>query len=490
MSAYRALTLAGLVAAQAARTPDALAIAFDGDQWTYRRFAARVAQVANFAASRGISAGDRVLLCAPNSPEYLAVVLGVSSLGAAVATPNPQLSQPELDAVSDDCIPRLAFLDDRRDLPGIATIRCGTELDCLLDAASDHAVDCGIDETATFAIAYTSGTTGLPKGVMLSHRSRALTAMAAAIEYRCFGPGHRFLGITPLCHGAGFAYAVANLLLGGTLELERDYDTDRVIQRLAGDALTGIFVVPTILRRLLDAGLVTGPRLSAIICNAAALAQPLKERAVAALGDGLLHETYGSTEAGIVANLQPVDQLTTSNSVGRPFLGVEVSLRAADGCEVATGLPGELFARGPYGFNGYLNRPDATAEAVHDNWVTVGDIAIRDERGFLHIVDRKGDLIITGGLNVYPREIETVLLACPGVADAAVIGIADPEWGERIHAVVVRMPGSAVAIDALDLACAAHLASYKRPKTIAFVDMLPRSAAGKLMRRELVAASV
>jgi len=496
VSAYRDLTLAAALYANAGRTPGKVALRYGGREWRYADVARRTAQVANAGLGLGLAAGDRVLLAAPNLAEYFEIVLGLSSVGVEVVTLSPQLAPAELAAIVDDCGPRAAIVHSAQEghtealaAAGVATVRLGADYETLIGRAADRPPAVRVPETATFAITYTSGTTGRPKGVMLPHRSRLLTALAMASEYRCFGPNHRFLAITPLFHGAGFAYAAANLLLGGSVDLEPGVDVERLAARLGEDEITGVFVVPTILRRLSGFSARRGRRLASIICNAAACPQPLKELTVERYGPGLLHETYGSTEAGIVANLLPEDQLATSNSVGRPFLGVEVELRGEDGAPVPDGEVGELFARGSYGFNGYLGRPDATAEAVRDGWITVGDLARRDGDGFLHIVDRKKDMIVTGGVNVYPREVEDVLAGLPGVADVAVAGLPDEEWGERVHAFVVPEPGARPDERAMIEACRARLAPYKVPKAVTILAALPRNAGGKLLRRELRAAA-
>lgn len=485
MNASRPLVLAQAIHANAGRMPHKTALVFGDQDWTYQTLSRRIASVSQAGLAMDLSPGQTVMLTAANSPDYIALVLGLSAVGIAVATPSPQLAPPELARVIEDCKPVLT-LGDGADAPSsIRHITIGEPLDGLLSRAVDRPPDVHTAETDVFAITYTSGTTGAPKGVMLSHRSRALTALAMANEYGCFGHSHRFLAATPLCNGAGFAYALANLLLGGSIELMRKFDLQLFAQRLRAPETTATFVVPTILQRLLAADARAGSNIAGIVCNAAALPQPLKAAAVAHFGAGLLHETYGSTEAGIVANLQPSEQLTTSNSCGRPFWNVEIELRDEAGAPVPEGATGELHARGPYAFNGYLGRPDATRAAVHDGWITVGDIARFDSSGFLHIVDRKGDMIITGGINVYPREVEIVLLDAPGVAEAAVVGTPSGQWGEAVHAVIVMQPGAAPDEAGLHALCKARLAPFKRPKMFSFMDELPRNGSGKLLRKNL-----
>ena len=323
--------------------------------------------------------------------------------------------------------------------------------------------------------------------MLLSHRSRALTFLAMAGEYGCFGPDDHFLAIAPLCHGAGFAFAAAALAFGGQVTLFDGGDPDRLLRRLSEGDITGVFVVPTHVARLAqlpDATLARHRRhgLKTIISNAAALPQHAKAFAQQQFGAGLLHETYGSTEAGIVTNIRPEDVMRKPGSVGLPFANMEVEIRREDGSIAAPGETGELFARGPTAFSGYWRRPEETAETIREGWITVGDLAMADDEGFITILDRKKDLIISGGINVYPREVETVIGQLPGVREVAVVGLPDREWGERLHAFVVAAD---VAESDVIASCRERLAGFKCPRGVTFVDALPRNAAGKLLKREL-----
>ncbi len=498
-NAVPALTIARSILCAATRAPDKRAICSSSRDLTYGELAARIAQVAAFAAEDAmITRSDRALLIAPNCPEYIELVAGLSANGAAVVTANPMLSPPEILRIIEDCEPKAIWIDPRLDeirealadtgLPVFATRGLDYEASivryhgaALAELAKGE--DC-------FGICYTSGTTGKPKGVMISHRSRVLTIHAMAAEYGCFGPDDHFLALTPLCHGAGFAFAVAPLLFGGTTTLAHELKAPDILARLAKGDITGTFIVPTHAMRFLELGdtacsMVAGHRLKALISNAAAMPQPNKRHLVELFGEGLYHETYGSTEGGIVTNIRPRDQLRKNCSVGTPFPNMEIQLRDDEGNLVTGAGTGELFCRSPYVFSGYLGKPEETKAALHDGWLTVGDIAHRDEEGFYHIIDRKSDLIISGGLNVYPREIEQAAQAVPGLVEGAAVGVSDPEWGEAIHYFYVTSGPDNIE-PLLNDAFATNLARYKRPKVLVCIGELPRNAAGKLMRNQLL----
>lgn len=319
---------------------------------------------------------------------------------------------------------------------------------------------------------------------------------AMAGEFGCFGRDDHFLALAPMCHGAGLAFALAPLYQGGRCSLLYSQKPEDILAALAGTGPSGIFVVPTHLNRLYhaDEDLLDRYRgrhsLRTIISNAAALSPVLKAFAVEYFGEGLLHECYGSTEGGIVTNMRPAELLSRPRSVGTAFSNMEIELRREDGSPVPPGEPGELFCRSPFSFNGYLNRAEETASALIDGWVTVGDIATKDEAGFITITDRKKDMIVTGGMNVYPREVELVVEAMPQVLECAVVGQPDEEWGEALHAFIVPEGDGSTTSEAIIEHCRTRLAAYKVPKAVSFLRSLPRNPAGKLVKKELRAKAV
>ena len=490
------LTIGRGIRCAAARVGAKPALVADGETLDYRRLVERMARVANLGLGHlGLKFGDRVALIAPNCLPYVELVAGLSDIGVIVATLSPRLTCAELSAILDDCDPRAIIvhpraaeaLDAARDVPVIVL---GDDYERLLARASDRPTGVAVAETDPFALAYTSGTTGRPKGVLLPHRSRSIMFTAMAAEYRCFGVDDHFLALAPMCHGAGFVFACAALFFGGTTSLFPANDPLAMLDRIGERDISGVFMVPAQFTRLFDLPQADldrrrGHRLTSIISNAAALPLSMKERAIEQFGPGLLHETYGSTEGGIVTNIRPDEQLSYPGSVGRPFPGIEIELRDEAGHACDADEPGELFSRSPASFSGYWQRPEETAAAVVDGWVTVGDVARRDAAGFLTIVDRKKDMVVTGGLNVYPREIENVIAELAAVQDVAVVGRDDREWGETLHAFVVSRHGAMLDDETILKQCRSALAGYKVPRGVTFVAELPRNASGKVLKTRL-----
>jgi long-chain acyl-CoA synthetase len=475
-----ALTIGNILRVAAGRDPEKIAVCSGRTALSYRELVQRAARLTNAIRAMGIAAGGRVAIVAPACTEYFELVAGISDAGLIAVTLAPNLTGAELDDILSDCAPALMILANDVDPRGSPAICLGEEYERWIARGADTLHPQDIDERSSFAASYTSGTTGTPKAVLLSHRSRALTAIAAASEYGCFGADERFLSMTPLHHGAGLAYPLANLLLGGTVELMPRFDAEAAMTRIGSGDVTATFVVPTMLQRMLDVGGGRGG-LNGIICNATACPQPLKERAIETLGEGLLHESYGATELGIVTNIRPAEHRRKPGSVGRSFPLGAIELRGQDGRAVNAGQVGELFCRSPYLFNGYLNRPEETAECLSDGWGTVGDLATHDADGFIKIVGRKKDMIISGGINVYPSEIEAVLARIPGVSDVAAIGLPDAEWGERVHAFIVGETNETSVF----AAAAKALSPHKRPKSVSFLSELPRNASGKVLKKDL-----
>lgn len=497
--AFLPMTFGAALRAAAGRWPEKVALHMDGAELSYARLAARAAALRDAALALGLGPGDRAAIVARNCTEYFEAAAGLPDAGVALATINSRLAPAELSAALDDCGARLVIADEASAAalgsvtlaaaPRIVTL--GADYEALLAAAPSPAALPPVAEWDVWTIPYTSGTTGRPKGVLLPHRSRMVLALICAAEFGCFGPDDSFLAMTPLNHGGGLGLAAAALATGGTVEIMDRFDPLAVLERLHRGGISGLFMVPTHFQMIFalpdaERARFARPPVKAIICNAAPLPQALKAQIVPFFGEGLLHELYSSTETGLVCNLRPQFQLLRERCVGTPVPFTEVEIRDDDGRLCAPDEVGEIWARSPLLFNGYWQRPDESAQAFRDGWVSVGDLARRDAEGFIYIVDRKKDMVISGGVNIYPGEIEEALLRHPAIADVAVVGVPDELWGEALHAFVVAAPDTPPPdVAAIETFCTGRLAGFKIPRRLSLLPSLPRNSNGKVLKTEL-----
>ncbi|MFN2614902.1 MAG: class I adenylate-forming enzyme family protein [Actinomycetota bacterium] len=495
------LSIASGIREFAIATPSATAVV-DGDRrLTYAALDERARRVASVLLSTGLSPGDRVAVALGNRLEYPEIAAGIASAGMCMVPVNPRLTASEISYIVSHAETRAAIVDDSLALVGDALAANPQKLVLSIDGTSIGAdyeealadvspSDAGIvvDELSPFCVAYTSGTTGKPKGVMISHRSRALTFLGTALEWG-LGPGRRTIAVAPLYHGAGFAFGYGALHVGGELWMLRAFDPAALIDTIERARAQSVFLVPTHAAMMRALGDIPAERLASLetlYFNAAPMPHALKLWLHELLPHVGLHELYGSTEAGIVSNCRPPDVLRKVGSVGPPWLMTEVRLVDDSGAIIEGPGIGELYSRSPYLMNGYLKDEEATlACTTEDGFLTSGDVARIDEEGFIYIVDRVKDMIISGGTNIYPREIEDVLLSHPAIRDAAVVGFPDETYGEQVVAFVVGRTDPT----SLDEHCRAFLARFKVPRRYEVVESLPRNAAGKILKRELRARS-
>jgi long-chain acyl-CoA synthetase len=478
--------------------PDRVAVRLDELALTYRELDERSARVAGLLAARGVAPGDRVGLMLPNLPEFPVLYYGVLRAGAVVVPMNPLLKAREVEYYLADSGARLVFAWQAvaaeaakgAEAAGAAFVPVEPGgLDQLLaeSAPSTGVADRADDDTAV--ILYTSGTTGRPKGAELTHANLARNAAVTATTLLRLEPGDVVMGCLPLFHSFGQTCGLnAAVGAGASLTLLARFDPGKALEVIRRDRVTVFEGVPTMYVALLNhpgRGDTDVPWLRLCVSGGAALPVEVLRGFEAAFGCVIL-EGYGLSETSPVASFNHPDRDRKPGSIGTPIDGVELRLVGLDGGDVPTGEVGEIAIRGHNLMKGYWGREEATREAIPDGWLRTGDLARQDEDGYFFIVDRKKDLIIRGGYNVYPREVEEVLYEHPAVAEAAVVGIAHPTHGEEVGAAVVLKSGAEATPAELQAFCRERIAAYKYPRHVWLEAALPKTATGKLLRREVV----
>jgi long-chain acyl-CoA synthetase len=484
-------------------TPDAVAIK-DGERHiTFAQLDERSSRFADGLLARGIKSGERVAILSNNRFEFFEISAGLAKAGIQAVPLNTRNNLADNTYIVRHSEARGIVLDDSLvgavetllDELSVVLSFDGTvreDYESFLAAARPVDPLVPVGELEPFCVTYTSGTTGKPKGVMLSHRSRVLAAYCAAVEYG-LGPGRATMAVAPMYHGAGFEFAYASPMLGGTVSVLRKWNAEAFLEMMVADEIETVFLVPTHaqqIRRVIEnpAEKYDLSKLHTLYFNAAAMPIALKQWVLKAFPGVKVHELYGSTETSVVTNLRPSHALEKAGSVGHPWFMNQVKLVDDDGNEVGVGEPGELYARSPALLVGYLKDEEATAACFDsEGYFTAGDIAVRDADGFISIVDRKKDMIIAGGVNIFPREVEEVIAAHATIDEVAVIGVPDEVYGERIAAFMAPRPGTRIDLAALEAHVREHVAKYKVPREWHVVDALPRNASGKIVKRQIQA---
>jgi long-chain acyl-CoA synthetase len=468
--------------------PDRPAVRLDDTVLTYRGLDERSARIAGLLREHGIVAGDRVAVMLPNLPEFAVIYYGILRAGGVVVPMNPLLKEREVAHYLGDSGAKLIFAGSGAELPpGTGHIAVDDGFDRLLDAYPEMSlVDRSGDDTAV--ILYTSGTTGRPKGAELTHANLTSNADVTATDLVQVGPQDVIFGGLPLFHSFGQTCGLNTAVrVGASLTLVSRFTPERALEVMARDRVTVFEGVPTMYVALLASPERTNHDLSALrVCVSGGAALPVEVlRGFEADFGCVILEGYGLSETSPVASFNHPHRVRKPGSIGTPIRGVEMRILGTDGTEVPVGEVGEIAIRGANLMRGYWGRPDATAEAVPDGWFRTGDLARADEDGCYFIVDRKKELIIRGGYNVYPREIEEVLYEHPAVAEAAVIGVPDASLGEEIGAAVVLRPDAKVHVDEIREFVKARVAPYKYPRYVWLEYALPKGPTGKILKREI-----
>jgi long-chain acyl-CoA synthetase len=491
-----------------------VAVSFENRRRTWTEFGDRVARLAGAMKGLGVGKGDRVAILMLNQDRYLELFLAVAWAGAVIVPLNIRWSALENEDAVRDCTPKLLFVDAAfasmgagiagkvgsikliysDDAPNPVAAAGALDYENLIAHAAP-VPDAEAADSDLAGIFYTGGTTGRSKGVMLSHRNLMSNARNMAAEGLA-SDGGTYLHAAPMFHLANAAAMYLHFLVGNSHAVVRMFTPDAVAAAIEKFKVTETLLVPTMIQMLVDHPGIEKYDLSSlrgVLYGASPISEAVMNRAMARLPAAQFSQAYGMTELSPCATILPwKDHIGDGRakgrhrSAGRPTYMVDVRIVDASDQPVGTGVVGEICARGETVMMGYWNRPEETRKAVVDGWMHTGDGGYMDEDGYVYVVDRIKDMIISGGENIYSAEVENCVAQHPAVAQCAVIGIPSEQWGETVHAVVVRKPGADVTADEIIAFCKERIAGYKCPRSAKIQDdMLPLSGAGKILKRDL-----
>ena len=489
--------------------PDHVALRLGDQAVTYKELNLGSNQIAQALLAQGLAPGDRTVWLGRNSCRYFEYLIGACKAGVTPTPVNWRLTAFEVEQIITDAKPNLIFTDRefRSNIPAVITGRLPVILtdadasetmsyDGWKSVASTTDPTLDTDPEATCLQIYTSGTTGHPKGAMIAHRS-FLALMRASCS-----PRHGAISVNDLClvampifHVGGSTYGLNVLYAGATMILHADVNPETIVNDIRNLKIAHAFVVPTVIQMMLaveSADAAAFSSMQDIGYGASPIAQPVLEQAMQQFQCGF-RQVYGMTEmTGAITIMTPAEheiavaeKPSLLKSCGKTIPGVELRIVDSNGANELPGEIGEIALKGDMMMTGYWGRPDAFADAVRDGWYFSGDAGYLDDDGFLYICDRIKDMIISGGENIYPAEIESVLIGHDGVLDAAVIGVPNEKWGEEVKAFIVANPNELVSAEELITYCVDKLASFKLPKTVEFIDIVPRNGAGKVQKNVL-----
>jgi len=503
------LTVGYLAEQNAAKYPDDTALVSlvggERESVTFAELDDRVNRVANALAARGVSSGTPVAVYMQNNVETVEAYLAAMKLGARPVPVNHRFKGAEVSYVLSDSGASVCVFDAFA-AETVEAVRDGGETGIetwlyvgekppsfaegyrtVRDDASAEPVEVVPTRLDEAMLMYTSGTTGTPKGCRLTHDNIIQNSENSVYEAG-FGSDERFLVVTPLFHVAAFALFVNTFYTGSATYIMADFEPTRVVDTLEKESITGSFFVPTMSRALLAVDDLDARDLSSFVhymTGAAPSSEDLK-RTIIETFDCDLYDAFGQTEMSPVTTmLLPDDALEKPDSIGKPVINVQLKVVGDDGERVERGEIGRAAYKGPTAFKGYHGLPERTAEVFTDGWFVSGDLVRRDDDGFVYFVGRADDMIVSGGENIYPAEIEDVLFEHPAIDEVAVIGVPDETWGERVKAAVVFEAGESLTDDEIAAYVGERLAGYKKPREIEVYESLPRNPSGKVLRAEL-----
>jgi acyl-CoA synthetase (AMP-forming)/AMP-acid ligase II len=504
----------GMTLSKSARVyPEQIAIVHGRKRLTYAQFNARCNRLANALRRVGIGPGKNVALLMYNCPEMLESMYACFKAGCGAVPINFRLHPEEFAFIIDHSEAEAVVLTEEfnnsvLDMRGrfprakyLITVSSATgellDYEAIIYGESETWEDAEMRADDVAWLFYTSGTTGQPKGAMLTHRNLMAMTLTYYADYGFLSPRDAILHAAPLSHGSGL-YALPNIARGATnVILEtKSFDPELVFKTIEEYQITNMFAAPTMVKLLVESPEVDAVDLSSmrrIIYGGAPTHVEDLKKAIEKIGP-CLTQLYGLGETPMTITYLPhedhvlegtEDQMKRLAAAGIPRTGVEVKVFDSDDQEVPAKEMGEVVARSEVVMKGYWRNPEATSETIRNGWLHTGDLGYMDEQGYLFLMDRSKDMIISGGENIYPREIEEVIIKHPAVREVAVIGVPDPKWGEVLKAVVSLAPGEAVTEEELISFCKDHIASYKKPKSVDFVDELPKNNYGKIVKKDL-----
>jgi acyl-CoA synthetase (AMP-forming)/AMP-acid ligase II len=491
--------------------PDKAAFIFEGKRFTWREADERVNRLANALLGLGIQRGDHVAILSKNGNEYLETYFGCGRSASICTAINYRLSPRELHYVIENSEARVLIVSDEF-LDVVEEIRPSLKMtqhyvvtgrapegtrayEELLAAASPIGPELDQHEDDVVLQMYTSGTTGLPKGAMLTHRNLLTNAVGCSFGMQ-FRPDDCLLMVAPLYHMAAGMSSLATILQGGPILLHRDFNPIEILDDMEGGEVTTALLIPVMVNFLLQMPGIEERDFSNIrglIYGASPMPVEVLRKAIEVFKCDFV-QGYGQTESSaVLCVLRPEDhviegtpeQVKRLGSAGREVFGTHVRVVDEDGNDIEPGRIGEVIGKGANVMKGYWKMPEATAETIRDGWLHTGDLATVDEAGYIYVLDRVKDMIISGGENVYCREVEEVLYMHPAIADAAVIGVPNEQWGETVKAFVVLREGATATEQEIVDFTRGRLAGYKRPRSVDFVDSLPRNLSGKVLKKVL-----
>jgi acyl-CoA synthetase (AMP-forming)/AMP-acid ligase II len=505
------LNLGEMLKLNAKKYPKTICLMDEQRSFSFPESNERVCRLANGLLSMGLKKGDTVSALLENCIEFVELYLACAKAGLVINPINFRLVGPEISYIVNHADAKVFFVHDEF-CPQVDKIRnelkieadrfvvVGQETDgyigydSIIQKGEPTEPQVDLKPEDTWVLLYTSGTTGRPKGVVRSHESYVAFYLINAIDFN-FRPGQRVLNVMPLCHVNTTFFTFNFTYIGGTTYVHpaRKFDAPEILKIVEKAQINFISLIPTHYALILaipeaERAKYDVSSINKLLCSSAPARVEQKQEIMEYFKGVELYEGYGSTEAGIVTTLFPDEQMTKPGSIGRESLGTDyVKILGEDKQPVRPGEIGELYSRGPMMFDCYYKDEDKTKESFVGDYFSAGDMAYQDEDGYYFLVDRKNNMIITGGENVYPSEIEKVVCRHEAVFDAAVIGVSDPKWGEKVVAVVVLQEGQTISDEDLKVFCKEQLAGYKRPKIYEFIpaDEMPRTATGKILHRVL-----